>query len=477
MKLRKSSLTKKWMLNVMSVVFITLAVVEASIIVFAKEYYHNSVYQVMNAQLETLEDYFNSYKNSSDDEFEAVARSFAETYDDKERFEVQIFDREGTVIVSTSGFVPSENENVSDYQTAIGNADGGYTASYTGELTSGEPIMAVTVALGDTCRAVRMLTSLSVANEQLMIINLITACVCLLLFSVITAIGAFFLRGILRPIRKISAVARTIAQGNFDAYIETNDRGEIGDLCNSINYMATELGTTERMKNDFISSISHELRTPLTAIRGWGETVAELPDDPKTVQKGAAVILSESERLSGLVENLLDFSRMQNGALTVNPVSCDLNALVREAMLAFDKAVEKAGLSMNFKERKLPSVPCDRNRLKQVLANILDNAIKNTPRGGRIVVSTKMQGAFAEIIVSDTGKGIPLKDLGRVKQKFYKAETNQTIRGSGIGLAVADEIVQKHGGSLAINSVEHIGTTVTISLPVKPGKEAEHESK
>lgn len=470
MKLHKTSLMKKWMLNVMSVIFVVLVAVEICVIAVAKNYYYDSIYQVLDTQMENLENYFTEYRTVSNTEFESVARAFAEAYEDKDRFEVQIFDENGNVIVSTSGFSPAGGENISDYQTAIGNADGGYKGSYEGTLLSGEPVMTLCVALGDSCRAVRMLTSLQGARDQLTVINLTTSVVIVILFTLILLMGIFFIRSILRPIRRISAVARTIAQGNFDAYIETTDRGEIGDLCNSINYMATELGTTEHMKNDFISSVSHELRTPLTAIRGWGETIAELPDDPATVQKGATVILSESERLSGLVENLLDFSRMQNGALSVHPVPCDLNALVREAMLAFDKACEKAGLSMTFKERKLPSVPCDRNRIKQVLANIIDNAIKNTPAGGRIVVSTKMQNEFAEMIVSDNGKGIPLKDLGRIKQKFYKAETNQTVRGSGIGLAVADEIVTKHGGALTINSVENIGTTVTVSLPVKPGQ-------
>lgn len=466
MKVRMAGLTKRWMLSVMSGILIVLILVEFMLILFARNYYFDSINQVLDAQTDTLESYFSSYQNVSDREFEQAATAFAETYEDKDRFEVQIFSSDGRIIVSTSGFVPEEGENVSDYQTAIGNPDGGYKGSYRGELTTGEKIMAMTVALGDSCRAVRMIVSLELAEGQITLLSAAALIVCAIFFSVTLFLGLFFIRSILTPVKKISTLAREIAQGNFSARIETSDRGEIGELCDSINYMAYELGTADKMKNDFLSSVSHELRTPLTAIRGWGETVREMPDDTATVENGIGVILGETERLSVLVEDLLDFSRMQNGRLNVTLVDCDLNAVVRETMLAFVKQAEANGLTVRFKERRLPTVQGDPFRLKQVVANIIDNAIKNTPSGGRIVISTKVRETNAEIVISDNGKGIPLEDLDKVKLKFYKSEKNKTVRGSGIGLAVADEIVRKHGGSLVINSVENIGTTVTIGIPV-----------
>ncbi|MBP0963213.1 MAG: HAMP domain-containing histidine kinase, partial [Oscillospiraceae bacterium] len=240
---------------------------------------------------------------------------------------------------------------------------------------------------------------------------------------------------------------------------------EIGELCDTINYMAEELSATEQMKNDFISSVSHELRTPLTAIKGWGETMAGGDLDQETLQKGMHVILSETERLSSMVEELLDFSRIQNGRLTMNFGKVDIVAELSDAVLMFSERAKRDNRTLEYAEPEgFAVMQADRNRLRQVFVNIIDNALKYSDSGDTVSVTANIEANQLTVSVADTGIGISPEDLPKVKTKFYK--TNSTRRGSGIGLAVADEIIRMHGGSLSIASKLGEGTTVTITLPL-----------
>ena len=274
----------------------------------------------------------------------------------------------------------------------------------------------------------------------------------------------YFMKSILVPLRSIGATAKRIAQGDFKARIQKINDDEIGDLCDTINNMADELGQNEKMKNDFISSVSHELRTPLTAIEGWAETLQTGETDPKTFGRGMGIIVSETERLSGMVEELLDFSRMQGGRMTLTMDKIDLLAELGAAVYMFSERAKNEHKYLLYDEpAMLPPVLGDINRLRQVFVNVLDNALKYTAEGGTITVTADSADGFIRVVIADNGCGIPAEHLPNVKKKFYKA--NQTVRGSGIGLALADEIMKLHSGSLEIESHEHVGTAVTIRIP------------
>ena len=282
--------------------------------------------------------------------------------------------------------------------------------------------------------------------------------------------GLFFIKSIVRPIRVVSTTARKIALGDFKSTIKVEENDEIGELCDTINYMANELSSAEEMKNDFISSVSHELRTPLTAICGWGETVkSAVGSDDELVSRGIEVILGEADRLSSLVEELLDFSRMQNGRLSVNTRPTDATALLTAAANMYTELARRQGIDLDFTAPEFnATVMGDPDRLKQVFINIIDNAVKYTQNGGQVLVTETLEEACVKIVVKDTGVGIPEQDLDHVKEKFFKS--NKTVRGSGIGLAVADEIIKQHQGLLFLESVEGLGTTVTIVLPLYEGQ-------
>jgi signal transduction histidine kinase len=276
----------------------------------------------------------------------------------------------------------------------------------------------------------------------------------------------YFVTSIVRPIRDVSNMARKIAMGDFNSRIDIQENNEIGELCDSINYMASELQQAENMKNDFISSVSHELRTPLTAIRGWAETAKmSIGFDEETVGKGLDVVIKESERLHSLVEELLDFSRMQSGRLPITFDEFEVSKMLMEAADMYRELSKKQNVELIY----IPSnreILCmgDANRIKQVFINVIDNALKYNQPGGQILIEQTVQDDCVQISVSDTGVGIAERDIDRVKEKFYKA--NKQVRGSGIGLAVADEIIKQHNGLLLVDSTEGIGTTVTVVLPI-----------
>ena len=189
------------------------------------------------------------------------------------------------------------------------------------------------------------------------------------------------------------------------------------------------------------------------------------------VQKGIQVIAGETHRLSGMVEELLDFSRMENGRLKMEMERMDILAELEEAVMVYEERARKEGVSLRYNEPPmLPLIYGDRNRLRQVFLNVIDNALKYTPSGGEVRVSAGMEGDGIRIVIADTGAGIASDDLPHVKERFYKAAHSR--RGSGIGLAVADEIVSQHGGSLTLSSAAGKGTVVEIRLPVRVEGEA-----
>ena len=322
------------------------------------------------------------------------------------------------------------------------------------------------------------MTDVEQVDDQIGTLILLIAFVFVVIMGIIIFSNRFFIRSIITPVKEINEATKLIAQGNLDVRIEKQYNDEIGDLADSINTMATEIAAADKMKNDFISTISHELRTPLTSIKGWGETLTlgnQDNVDPLT-QRGLKVIVSEAGRLEGFVEELLDFSRLQSGRMKLRLAKTDILAELEETLFTFIERALREGYDVRTSIPEVPSVAnADANRLKQVFMNILDNALKYSRPGSKIFVKAgfvkRESKDFVQIIIADQGCGISAEDLPHVKEKFYKA--NVSVRGSGIGLAVTNEIVSLHGGTLDIDSVEGKGTLVTILLPLEQAPNAE----
>ena len=459
-------ITKRWLLNSLGVILILIVALVFSLSYAIQNYIYYGIQQAINGRAGELTNVFSDYGQRSSQDFLTAARNYVENFPNKESMELMVFNSEGHIITTSIGFAPDQSQPMPDYQQALADANG--YGTWTGRLTSGEKVMAVTRVIqndaGSVVGGVRYVVSLEEADKQIgMVVGiLILAGVVILLF--ISTSSYYFMKSILTPIKEIGATARRIAQGDFKARIEKSNDDEIGQLCDTINDMAVELGAAEKMKNEFISSVSHELRTPLTAIKGWAETMQGGGMDDETFDKGMSVIIRESERLSGIVEELLDFSRMQSGRMTLTMDKIDILAELGEAVYMFSERAKSEHKYLLYEEpRMLSPVLGDINRLRQVFVNILDNALKYTGEGGTISVVASEENGYIRVAISDNGCGIPPEHLPNVKKKFYKA--NQTVRGSGIGLALADEIMRLHSGSLEIESHENVGTVVTIRIP------------
>ena len=466
-------ITKRWATNTLLITALILFVLLSVCVVFVVSYYRNYVTNYLSGYAnENVTTFFSPYVEGSDEIFNQKAKEFVDSFSDKSRMEVQVVNRYGNVSFSSSGFGVSETvEDMDDVLEALEATTG--ISKWSGFNSNGEHVMAVSMALprpnGEFTGAVRFITSLRAIDKQIIgLIVLILVVYFIALFFVALS-GVFFIQTIVTPVRKINDVARKFSEGEFDVRIESDSRDddEITELADSINGMIAEVAATDKLKNDFISTVSHELRTPLTAIKGWGEMLKELDgEDREIARRGTEVIINESERLSKLVEELLDFSRIQSGSMTLRLEKIDVLAELDEAIFVFKERSKRDGIDLTYSVPEVPApMMADPNRIKQVFVNILDNAFKYSEQGGLVNVVAIVDDGTLIIHFADNGCGIAEEDLPNIKKKFYKA--NLQVRGSGIGLAVVDEIIKLHNGAFEINSELGVGTTVTVVLPVE----------
>ncbi len=456
-------IVKRWVFNYLSVTVLFLVLIIFTAAFAVRSYYYDGV----KRHLKSLGDEAAASYSQRESDFTAGrvwVRSYIDAFDRTESVDIAACDENGEIIYATSG-AQDEASGVIVLKKESEDETGFHTAN----LTSGEKVMCYTVVVrgsdGQFTAALTFFEPLTNADSRVMvaIIVLVAAAGLLLASFVIPAL--LFMRTIVKPVRELRATAHRIAQGDYETRVDKMYDDEIGELADSINHMAEEIKASDSMKNDFISSVSHELRTPLTAIKGWAETMSVGEPDSVTMNKGLGIIINESERLTGMVEELLDFSRLQSGRMILAMDKTDLLAELGEAVYMLRERAAKEKKHFVYEEPEaMPPVLADKNRLRQVFINIIDNALKYTPVGGVIGIDVRQEDDMIKVVISDTGCGINEKDLPRIKEKFYKA--NKTVRGSGIGLAVADEIMTMHKGSLEIESKEDVGTTVTISIPV-----------
>ena len=475
-------ITKRWMINTLSVI-LSIIILIVVILIFSVSYlFQSRVEQDLHSASNELSMVFSGFQADNPTDFTSLSRDYIENFDKKEQMGVMVLNTSGRVVLTSTGFIPSEKEAMTDFDEAKENTSG--YAFWNGKLLSGERAMSETRIIRDennnVIGALRYIVSMEPAHSRTLLFGAIIIAVGLGVTAMVIFSGLAFIRSIVKPIRRLSDAAAQIAQGDFSASekIEHKYNDEIGDLCDAVSDMAKDLQTTEQMKNDFISRVSHELRTPLTAIKGWAETM-QLSErgtlDRRTFDRGMGVIIKESTRLTGIVEELLDFGRIQSGRMVLMKEKIDILAEFDETVYMLKERAVEEGIHLLYDDLDVvyPPIYGDRNRLRQVFLNILDNALKYTPRGGVVaaqVLYSKDDPDVIKIVVTDSGCGIPAEDLPRVKEKFFKA--NQTVGGSGIGLAVADEIMNLHNGKLDIESGEGVGTTVTLTFPVyKEGEE------
>ena len=469
----RSGITNRWLRGSLFLTVLLVLLVESMFVYNFGRSYYNSVQQTMMRRFSSINGQLKMYTGDTAQKTAAnrsvALRRMVEQFADKDKYEFMLLDGYGSVIASSSGTGADGIVVQDDFNKAQDAPDGVGVAIY--RTASGETVMAVCSLVpyaAEDVAAMRLVTSLTLVQAQLKSVFIVSLVVVAAILGFTVASGLYFVRGIVVPLGQVERIAASIARGELDVRLPVtgDERDEVDRLRGTINQMAEGLEETEKMKNEFISSVSHELRTPLTSIRGWVETLRTL-DDPtdENYRKGLEIINNETARLYNMVEELLDFSRLQNGRLKMECHPLDLVAELTDAVLFCEARIQREGLLLAYTEpEEMIPVYADPDRLRQVFINILDNAIKYSAPGGRITVKI-WQGeykAFIEII--DQGRGIPPEDLENVKTKFYKG--SNSVRGSGIGLALVDSIMTALDGTMDLKSTLGRGTVVTLGLPI-----------
>ena len=275
-------------------------------------------------------------------------------------------------------------------------------------------------------------------------------------------------RGMTSPLRRMAAAATAMSRGRYDERVPETSRDEVGDLARAFNKMAEELSEVDRMRRDLVANVSHELRTPITALQAVLENVVDGVEEPNSETLGA--MLSQVERLGRLVSQLLDLSKLESGNLALHhrrfAVRDVLDEAVQESRVNAQAVSKSVALEIAVEPEGLAALG-DPERVHQVIANLLDNAIRHSPPEGRVVVAARSDRSGVTIEVADEGPGIPEADAARVFERFYRSDAarSSAAGGTGLGLSIAKWIVDLHGGRIAVEPNRPRGCRMVVSLP------------
>ena len=473
-KRRMMGMRRRWIITgVFPVITILMLIAALSSVFLVASYYSNARFALEN-KVRAGVSYFNTYAMANYSEYYRNAVLYAGNFDEADTIELQFLDRNGRVEISSRGQTVGITPETPEVRRAL---DTGRMDSFTGrDPLTRENILAVSAPLeydGGVVGALRLVTSTRELDKQVALLAVAVMGLAAVISGVVLCVNLVFMRRIAAPVAEVTEAAKRISDGSYGIQIPNKYEDEMGQLVDNINQMSLQISRSEKMQTEFISSVSHELRTPLTAINGWGETLlADDGGDIQQLRRGVRIILRESRRLTNMVEELLEFSKIEDGRFTLRVEQMDLQAEVEDAIYTYRELFRQDGIDLeylNAGEMFERPITGDPERLKQVLCNVLDNAAKHGGSGKRITVSMEQEGEYYAVRVRDYGPGIPEAELPYVKQKFYKGSSK--ARGSGIGLAVCDEIIHRHEGTFDIGNAQGGGCVVTIRLPISREEE------
>ena len=411
--------------------------------------------------------YFDDRVNKSEAEYYDACIVYTQTCDAGDDIDVQFLDNTGKVIASSSGSFDGRFPATKEVGEAVSSRG---HSSFVGKDTAFDMrVMALSYPIiatsGDVIGVLRFAVDTATMDHQILGVTLSVLAAVAAMIAVIMLCVNFYAKSVLVPISQIVEKAQMITGGSYGIQLQTQYADEIGDLAQTINELSMRVNQNEKTQTEFISSLSHELRTPLTAIKGWSETILSGGDLDAGTARGMKIIQKEADRLTNMVLDLLDFTKIQDGRMTLNMETADLRGEFEDLVFVYGSRLAQEGIKLEYLDNDvdIPPVTCDPKRLRQVYLNILDNAAKHGGDGKRIEASIALEDGFIVVRIRDYGPGIPEDELSLVKKKFYKGSSK--ARGSGIGLAVCDEIVNLHGGTLNLSNAEGGGTVVTVSVP------------
>lgn len=371
----------------MLIIILTVLILEVFLVNVIRQYYYNSVEEILSNQVMFSSDFYSKYFSSNN--LEDIIIDDVDVFWHQTSAQVQILDLQGKVLMDSIGSSDvSSIIDTKDIEKAIDGEKGTWIGNVDYDT---ESVMAVSYPLiieGQTIGVLRFVSSLRETNNTIKNISKILLLAGGIVIAISGALGLFLANTIVKPLKEVTEVAEKMADGQLKIRSKKKFDDEIGKLSDTLNYMAEELGKKEQLKNDFVSSISHELRTPLTSIKGWAITLQTDDIEDELLRDGLDIIEKESDRLSNMVEELLDFSRFVSGRITLEKEAIDIEPIVELIGKQLRPRAKKSKIEFTVnQESNLPFIIADENRIKQVLINLLDNAFKFTPSGGKEVGS------------------------------------------------------------------------------------------
>lgn len=461
-------LRRRWFLNTSGVVFaLGIVCVLAVTAVFAAHYYTNleTSLQTLNRTVTGL---FSDNTTLDETQFMDACISYVQGFEDENGVSLQFTDTQGELLACSAGAEGLGGPTAEQISEAVESR--GVTAYLGTDTATDRRVLTVAGPMingsGEVVGVLRHVTSTVNVDLKIVLTAIISFAVMVVVLAVVSLTSNYCLQSVMMPIADITEKAKRIANGSYGAQIQTKYHDEIGELADTVNEMSTKISQNEKMQAEFISSLSHELRTPLTAINGWSETLLSDDHMDAETRRGLKIIAREASRLTEMVVDLLDFTRMQDGRMTLTVEPTDIRSEFEDTVFMYGSRLSQEGIQLDYMENddEIPEIHCDPKRLRQVFLNILDNAAKHGGEGKRIEASIQSEEESVVIQIRDYGCGIPEDELPLVKKKFYKGSSK--ARGTGIGLAVCDEIIEMHGGTLTLDNAPGGGTVVTVRLPV-----------
>lgn len=464
---KTGGLRRRWLINTIgTIIALGLVCVLAVTAYFAARYYSDMEMDLHNRGEDTKE-IFADHAGQSYDEYYKSCVSFAQNFGDDEHLQLQFVAAAGDFVASSRGQWTGEVPNTSEIENAISTRGQSYFVGR--DPAMNERIMALSIPViysnGEVIGVLRYVSPTKFVDGQIFTVALIAFLGLMAVVAAVLLSSRHFIRSVMHPVAEITEKAKLISSGSYGVQLQTRYQDEIGDLAETINEMSAKISQNEKMQAEFISQLSHELRTPLTVINGWSETLLADESMDADTRQGLKIISSEAQRLTEMVMELLDFTRMQDGRMTLSVEPTDIRTEFEDTVFMYGSRLSQDGIQLNYLDNDddIPEIPCDAKRLRQVFLNILDNAAKHGGEGKKIDASISYEQKSVIVRIRDYGPGIPEDEIPLVKKKFYKGSSK--ARGTGIGLAVCDEIVEMHGGTLTLENAHGGGTLVTVTLP------------
>lgn len=386
---------------------------------------------------------------------------------------ILLLDKTGTVLIDSYDAMLGENFIA---LTEVESALEGYDSNQVYKLPNGENVMYVGVPISERNEVMGVVLASSSIDDLLQNVNLTLRRVALLsgMGLLFTGMVAFlFAQVIASPIEKMIQLVRSFSRGNFGVSIKIEANDEIGQLAESFNDMASKINQVDEQRRKFVSNVSHELRTPLTSMKIISETLLHQPSwDESVYREFMQDIDGEVSRLNRIVDSLLYLVDLERDELVLETQITYLNYVVHNVVRNLKPIADQKHIHIEIEERDRLQFHMDQGKIQQCLINLVSNAIKYTPENGKIRISVFREINDACISITDTGIGIPEKDLNHIFDRFYRVDRARarTTGGSGLGLSIAKQIVTLHGGDIQVSSVINTGSTFTVRLPIRyPG--------